>query len=73
MCGQVFCTVSGAGGDAVKQTAKQFNTALVDEAAQLVEAEACILLAVRTWASKPLHIALAAQGPSRMHPSMVST
>lgn len=44
---QVFCTVSGAGSDAVLATSKNFDAVLVDEAAQLVEAEACILLAVR--------------------------
>lgn len=45
---QVFCTVSGAGSKAVQSRAHSFDVALIDEAAQLVEAEACIILAVRS-------------------------
>ena len=45
---QVFCTVSGAGSKAVRLSADEFNVALVDEAAQLVEAESCILFAVQS-------------------------
>ena len=44
----MFCTVSGAGSRAVQTSANDFDVALVDEAAQLVEAEACIILAVRS-------------------------
>ena len=44
---QVFSTVSGAGGSGLQPSIKNFDVALVDEAAQLVEAEAAIILAVR--------------------------
>jgi len=44
---QVFCTVSGAGSSALQPSIDTFDVALVDEAAQLVEAEASIILAVR--------------------------
>ena len=44
---QVFCTVSGAGSAGLQPSIKDFDVALVDEAAQLVEAEASIILAVR--------------------------
>ena len=47
----MFCTVSGAGSAALQPSIKTFDVALVDEAAQLIEAEACIILAVRITVS----------------------
>ncbi len=44
---QVFSTVSGAGSAGLQPSIENFDVALVDEAAQLVEAEAAIIFAVR--------------------------
>eukprot|EP00899_Mesostigma_viride_P026038 jgi/Mesvir1/6619/Mv12752-RA.1 len=41
----VFCTVASAGRPIMREKAGGFQTVVVDEAAQLVEAETCILLA----------------------------